>query len=50
MTPAGVLADPRVRLGAGTAALLVTAMAARRKRVGADEARGGCGGVAGRGP
>jgi glycosyltransferase 2 family protein len=32
------LADPRVRLGAGTAALLVTAMAARRDRVGPCEA------------
>src|SRR4029077_4897335 len=30
VTPAGVLADPRVRLGAGTAALLVTAMASAR--------------------
>jgi hypothetical protein len=38
VTPAGVLADPRVRLGAGTAALLVTAMAARRHRVGPGEA------------
>lgn len=38
MTAAGVLADPRVRLAAGTAALLVTAMAARRNRVGPDEA------------
>jgi membrane-associated phospholipid phosphatase len=35
---AGVLADPRVRLGAGTAALLVTAMAARRDHVGPCEA------------
>jgi glycosyltransferase 2 family protein len=35
---AGVLADPRVRLGAGTAALLVTAMAVRRDRVGPCEA------------
>ena len=34
---AGVLADPRVRLGAGTAALLVTAMAVRRDRVGPCE-------------
>lgn len=33
-----VLADPRVRLGAGTAALLVTAVAARRGRVGPGEA------------
>ena len=33
-----MLADPRVRLGAGTAALLVTAMAARRHRVGPGEA------------
>ena len=38
MTPAGILADPRVRLGAGTAALLVTAMAAHRNQVGPDEA------------
>ncbi len=38
MTPVGVLADPRVRLGAGTAALLVTAMAARRNQVGPGEA------------
>jgi hypothetical protein len=34
---AGVLADPRVRLGAGTAALLATAIAVRRDRVGACE-------------
>jgi undecaprenyl-diphosphatase len=33
-----VLTDPRVRLGAGTAALLVTAMAAHRNRVGPGEA------------
>jgi membrane-associated phospholipid phosphatase len=32
------LADPRVRLGAGTAALLVTAVAVRRDRVGRCEA------------
>jgi len=38
MTMARVLADPRVRLGAGTAALLVTAMTARRNLVGPDEA------------
>ena len=38
MTPPGVLADPRVRLAAGTAALLVTAMAARGNRVGPGEA------------
>jgi glycosyltransferase 2 family protein len=38
MTTARVLADPRVRLGAGTAALLVTAMAAHRNRVSPDEA------------
>jgi hypothetical protein len=38
MTTAKVLTDPRVRLGAGTAALLVTAMAARRNRVGPGEA------------
>ena len=35
---AGVLADPGFRLGAGTAALLVTAMAVRRDRVGPCEA------------
>jgi membrane-associated phospholipid phosphatase len=35
----GVLADPQVRLGIGTAALLVTALAVRRDRVGPDEAR-----------
>jgi undecaprenyl-diphosphatase len=35
----GVVADPRVRLGVGTAALLVTALAARHDRVGAGEAR-----------
>ena len=35
---AGALADPRVRLGVGTAALLVTAMAVRRDRVGRCEA------------
>ena len=35
---ARVLADPRVRLGAGAAALLVTAVAARRNRVGPGEA------------
>lgn len=34
----GLLADPRVRLGAGTAVLLATAMAARRYRVGPCEA------------
>ena len=34
----GVLADPRVRLGIGTAALLVTALAARRDRVSQAEA------------
>jgi hypothetical protein len=38
MTTARVLTDPRVRLGAGTAALLVTAMAAHRNRVGPGEA------------
>jgi undecaprenyl-diphosphatase len=38
MTTARVLTDPRVRLGAGTTALLVTAMAARRNRVGPGEA------------
>jgi glycosyltransferase 2 family protein len=35
----GVLADPKVRLGIGTAALLVTALAARRDRVSPAEAR-----------
>ena len=35
---ADVLADPRVRLGAGTGALLVTAVAVRRDRVGRCEA------------
>ena len=35
---AGALADPRVRLGAGTGALLVTAIAVRRDRVGGCEA------------
>ncbi len=35
---AGVLADPWVRLGAGTAVLLVTAVAARRNRVSPGEA------------
>lgn len=33
-----VLADPRIRLGAGAAALLLTAMAVRRDRVGPCEA------------
>jgi hypothetical protein len=40
MSVARALADPRVRLGAGTAALLVTAMAARRNRVSPGEAAG----------
>jgi undecaprenyl-diphosphatase len=35
---AAALADPRVRLGAGTAVLLVTAMAARHDHVGRGEA------------
>src|SRR5947209_922545 len=35
----GVLADPRIRLGIGTAALLVTALAVRRDRVSPGEAR-----------
>ena len=35
---AGVLADPRVRLGAGTTVMLVTAIAARRHRVSRGEA------------
>ena len=38
MSVARALADPRVRLGAGTATLLVTAMAARRNRVSPGEA------------
>jgi len=38
-SPARVLADPRVRLGVGTAAMLVTAMAVHRNRVGPGEAR-----------
>jgi membrane-associated phospholipid phosphatase len=33
------LADPRVRLGLGTAAVLVTALSARRNRVGSGEAK-----------
>ncbi len=36
--PSDALADPRVRLGAGTGALLVTAIAVRRDRVGRWEA------------
>jgi glycosyltransferase 2 family protein len=39
LSPAGALADPRVRLAAGTVAMLVTAAAARRSRVGRCEAR-----------
>ena len=35
----GALADPQVRLGAGAAALLVTALAVRRDRVSPGEAR-----------
>src|SRR5215470_7574314 len=35
----GALADPQVRLGIGTAALLVTALAVRRDRVSPGEAR-----------
>ncbi len=38
----GVLADPRVRLGVGAAALLVTAVAVRRDRVSPGEARVFC--------
>ncbi|HYX62333.1 MAG TPA: phosphatase PAP2 family protein [Streptosporangiaceae bacterium] len=38
MTMAGVLADPRVRLGAGTAALLITAVTVHQDRVGPGEA------------
>ena len=38
MTPAGMLADPRVRLGAGGAALLLTAVTVHRDRVGPGEA------------
>jgi glycosyltransferase 2 family protein len=37
-SPAGALADPRVRLAAGTAAMLATAVAARRNRVSRCEA------------
>ena len=37
-SPAGVLADPRVRLAAGTVAVLATAVAARRNRVSRCEA------------
>ena len=37
-SPAGVLADPRVRLAAGTVAVLATAAAARRNRVSRYEA------------
>jgi undecaprenyl-diphosphatase len=37
-SPAGVLADPRVRLAAGTLAVLATAVAARRDRVSRCEA------------
>jgi membrane-associated phospholipid phosphatase len=33
----GMLADPRVRLGAGTAVVLITALAARRDRIGPAE-------------
>lgn len=38
MTALGMLADPRVRLGAGGAALLLTAVAVHRDRVGSGEA------------
>jgi glycosyltransferase 2 family protein len=38
-SPAGLLADPRVRLGAGIAGMLATAAAVRRNRVGPGEAR-----------
>jgi undecaprenyl-diphosphatase len=37
-SPAGALADPRVRLAAGTVVMLATAMAARRNRVSRCEA------------
>ena len=37
-SPAGALADPRVRLAAGTVAMLATAAAARRSRVSRCEA------------
>jgi undecaprenyl-diphosphatase len=37
-SPAGTLADPRVRLAAGTVVMLATAMAARRNRVSRCEA------------
>ena len=36
--PAGAMADPRVRLGAGTAVMLATALAARHHRVSRGEA------------
>jgi undecaprenyl-diphosphatase len=38
-SPADLLADPRVRLGVGVTAMLVTAMTVRRTRVGPREAR-----------
>jgi glycosyltransferase 2 family protein len=38
-SPLDMLADPRVRLGLGTAAVLVTALPARRNRVGRCEAQ-----------
>ena len=38
-SPMRLLADPRVRLGLGTAAVLVTALSASRNRVGHCEAR-----------
>ena len=38
-SPRRWLADPRVRLGLGTAAVLVTALSARRNRVGYGEAQ-----------
>jgi membrane-associated phospholipid phosphatase len=38
-SPLRLLADPRIRLGLGTAAVLVTALSARRNRVGHCEAQ-----------
>jgi membrane-associated phospholipid phosphatase len=38
-SPAGLLTDPRVRLGLGMAATLVTALLARRERVGSCEVK-----------
>jgi hypothetical protein len=38
-SPMGLLADPRVRLALGTTATLITALSARRNRVGHCETR-----------